>query len=308
MSKQKPTEQNKLKVLETRRRALTSLPLPKLIEESSSFAMEVESDESFSQSGCISLIRPVFGSPISKPPCISRLNSTADSQKSNLLTNLIVNSYQLRLKNQCLLFFDFTFKKFRNLKPFNFFSKHEINEKHRAKMMDWMIEVLKIYSQKEETIFRSFFFMDSYLSSIDRQLKTHELHLLGTSCMFLASKQEEIHPIKLEVFFDEVCKKKISKEEILRMELEVLITIGFQSQFPTMFDFCRCGLKILSIENERISEFVEKVSLLICKLCLFYEEIVSKYPAFMIVGGAIIMALKLVENVEFEFCAENSVF
>ena len=34
-----------------------------------------------------------------------------------------------------------------------FLDNHQINERQRAKMLDWMIEVLKIYKQREETIF-----------------------------------------------------------------------------------------------------------------------------------------------------------
>ena len=45
----------------------------------------------------------------------------------------------------------------------NFLTKHGVNEKLRAKMMDWMVEVLKIYQQREQTIFRAFFLLDYFL-------------------------------------------------------------------------------------------------------------------------------------------------
>ncbi len=43
------------------------------------------------------------------------------------------------------VFFENTFKKLRHFKISGLLEKHDVTERLRAKMMDWMIEVLKIY-------------------------------------------------------------------------------------------------------------------------------------------------------------------
>lgn len=69
---------------------------------------------------------------------------------------------------------------------------HEITERLRAKMIDWMIEVLKIYKQKEQTIFKSIFIMDLFFIKCPEKIKNSQLHLIGTVCLMIASKNEEV--------------------------------------------------------------------------------------------------------------------
>ncbi len=38
----------------------------------------------------------------------------------------------------------------------------------------------------------------------------HELHTIGVSCMFIASKYEEIVPFNLKILHEKVAHKKIS--------------------------------------------------------------------------------------------------
>lgn len=74
----------------------------------------------------------------------------------------------------------------------NFLDKHGVNERLRAKMFDWMIEVLKIYQQKEETIFRAFYLMDYFLWKCVEKVPGKKLHLVGTVCLMMASKNTEV--------------------------------------------------------------------------------------------------------------------
>jgi hypothetical protein len=41
------------------------------------------------------------------------------------------------------------------------------------------------------------------------------LHLVGVTAMFSASKYEEIHPLKLNIIYDKIARKKFKKQEIL---------------------------------------------------------------------------------------------
>ena len=79
----------------------------------------------------------------------------------------------------------------------NFIAHHSITPSLRAKMIDWMIEVLSSYKMTEESFFRSVSFMDEYLKNESKTQETKDIHLIGVASMFSAMKYEEIHPLRL---------------------------------------------------------------------------------------------------------------
>jgi hypothetical protein len=88
----------------------------------------------------------------------------------------------------------------------------------RAKMVDWRIEVLSSYKMSEECFFRSVKFMDIFFKKTPRKLEVSDLHLIGATSMFIASKYEEIYPFKLTTIHEKICRKKFLKAEITAME------------------------------------------------------------------------------------------
>jgi len=46
----------------------------------------------------------------------------------------------------------------------NFLVRHEVSESLRARMIDWMVEVLTNFKCEDETFFISVAIMDSYMS------------------------------------------------------------------------------------------------------------------------------------------------
>jgi hypothetical protein len=87
----------------------------------------------------------------------------------------------------------------------NFLYKHKINSEIRTKMVDWMIEVLAVYKSEAETFFLSVHLMDSFIDNCNHILKSEDIHLIGVTCMFIATKFEDIIPIRISCF-----EKKIS--------------------------------------------------------------------------------------------------
>lgn len=100
-----------------------------------------------------------------------------------------------REEHQDEVFFESTFRKLQHFKLPNFLERHGVNERLRAKMLDWMIEVLNIYQQKEQTIFRAIFLLDYFLWKSPLKIPAKNLHLLGTVCLMLASKNQEVQYI-----------------------------------------------------------------------------------------------------------------
>lgn len=69
-------------------------------------------------------------------------------------------------------------------------SQPEINEKMRAILIDWLIEVHHKFELNPETLYLTINIVDRYLTV--ETSSRRELQLLGISAMLIASKYEEI--------------------------------------------------------------------------------------------------------------------
>lgn len=114
----------------------------------------------------------------------------------------------------------------------------KIQNSVRSQMIEWMIEVFsKISTEfREATFFRAVFLMDFYIKQSKIVLKDKDIHLIGITCMFIASKYEDVHPISLHQFYTEVGFEQIPKLDILNKEFVILSTIGYQISFRTTLD------------------------------------------------------------------------
>ena len=64
-------------------------------------------------------------------------------------------------------------------------------------MVDWMVEVLTNFRCDEQTFFLSISLMDRYFKWCAKAKKLDDLHLIGVTSMFIASKYEDIYPLKM---------------------------------------------------------------------------------------------------------------
>lgn len=101
----------------------------------------------------------------------------------------------------------------------------DINEKMRAILIDWLVDVHAKFKLVPETLFMTVNLIDRYLSlnSVPRQ----KLQLVGVSSMLIASKYEEIYPPEVKDFAY-VCDKAYTTSEILDMEGKILCALAFK--------------------------------------------------------------------------------
>lgn len=66
---------------------------------------------------------------------------------------------------------------------------------------------------------------------------------MGVTCMFIASKYEDIHPLKMKMVFEKIAHKKLPIEKIKSMELEILKSIHYKITAPSLLDFLKINLK-----------------------------------------------------------------
>lgn len=119
----------------------------------------------------------------------------------------------------------------------DFLIKHKITERMRSRMVDWMIEVLTNYNCTEETFFISVSIMDKFCELYTSCLQPNELHLIGVASMFLASKYQDIYPLRLKVIYDKIAHKKLSCDDIKAKENEIAKCLHYKFTFPNLWDF-----------------------------------------------------------------------
>jgi hypothetical protein len=122
----------------------------------------------------------------------------------------------------------------------NFLISHKITERMRTRMVDWMIEVLSNYHCDESTFFESVNLMDRYFKSCcekEQILQPVELHLIGVTSMFIASKYQDIYPLRLRIMQDKIAHRKLSCDDIKNKEDEITKNLNYIVGVPTMWDF-----------------------------------------------------------------------
>lgn len=119
----------------------------------------------------------------------------------------------------------------KHLPKWNYMSKQpDITHSMRAILVDWLVEVAEEYKLQTETLYLAVSYIDRFLSYMSVQRA--KLQLVGTACMFIASKYEEIYPPDVGEFVY-ITDDTYNKRQVLRMEHLVLKVLGFDLSPPT---------------------------------------------------------------------------
>ncbi|KAK6923257.1 Cyclin, N-terminal [Dillenia turbinata] len=131
-------------------------------------------------------------------------------------------------------------------------SQLEINEKMRAILVDWLIEVHNKFDLLKETLYLTINIVDRYLSM--KMVPRRELQLVGMSAMLIASKYEEIWAPEVNDF---VCisDKAYSNQQVLLMEKSILARLEWYLTVPTPYVFLARFIKA-SIPDEQLEKLV----------------------------------------------------
>lgn len=69
----------------------------------------------------------------------------------------------------------------------------------RARMVDWMIEVMSSYKFTNYTFFKAIDLMDRYFSKETVSQTNSKMHMIGVTCIYMISKLEEVEPLRMSV-------------------------------------------------------------------------------------------------------------
>jgi len=128
--------------------------------------------------------------------------------------------------------------------------KPEINGKMRAILIDWLIQVHQRFSLLQETLYLTIAILDRYLSQRFVEVKRKKLQLVGVSCMWIASKYEEMYAPEINDFVY-ITDNAYSSLEIRTMELDVLRALDFNLGKPLPLHFLRRNSKAAGVDAKQ---------------------------------------------------------
>jgi len=143
---------------------------------------------------------------------------------------------------------------------------HEITPSLRAKMIDWMVEVMTSFKCKDQTFFMAVSLMDRYLDKKVQRKVISELHAIGVTAMFLASKYEDILPLRMNTVVEKIAHRKLSMEAIRKYEEDILETLNYYLQVPTTLEFLTRYIEQMEDMLKEEKGWILKMSIYLGKL------------------------------------------
>lgn len=159
----------------------------------------------------------------------------------------------------------------------------DVNEKMRAILIDWIVEVHEKCKLKAETLYLVISIIDRFLTKKEI-LRTH-LQLVGVAALLIACKYEEIYVPDIREFV-RITDNAFDKKQILQAEVEILLALEYNMTLPSCLRF----FEIIALNfNFNNIEFTFGNYLL--ELFLF-DMSSNKFPPSMIALGVAYIIMK----------------
>ncbi|GBG72116.1 hypothetical protein CBR_g11049 [Chara braunii] len=152
-------------------------------------------------------------------------------------------------------------------------SQADINEKMRAILLDWLVEVHFKFKLLPETLYLTANLIDRYLAKKPTERKN--LQLVGITAMLIASKYEEIWAPEVQDFVY-ISDKAYTKAAILDMEKKMLNTLNFNLTVPTPYVFMVRFLKAAEADKK-----LEHLAFFLVELALVEYRMVKFLPSHL---------------------------
>ena len=144
-------------------------------------------------------------------------------------------------------------------------------------MVDWMVEVCTSFKCSIRTYFLAVKLFDNYmrLQHGKKVMENSDIHGVGVTAMYLASKFEDIYPLHSRVVAEKISHNAFTQKAILQREEEFLRLFDFQFNFVTPFDIHQtymgimkkkfCGEKCSAVDLNKFAK-IEELSLLLVRM------------------------------------------
>lgn len=147
-------------------------------------------------------------------------------------------------------------------------NQHDINEKMREILIDWLIDVHIKFKLLHETLFLTVNIIDRYLSIVDVNRKN--LQLVGVAALFIACKYEEIYPPELR-HFTYITDNAYDQKQVLQMENNILNKLKFDITIPSSLRYLELFTQYFNFSDQELllSKYLLELSLVNYKSIIY---------------------------------------
>jgi hypothetical protein len=166
----------------------------------------------------------------------------------------------------------------------NFLKRHQIESTTRTKMVDWMIEVLYAYYSDPPTFYLAIHIMDTFIAKSKIVLNNAAIHLIGIVSIYIASKMEDIIPLRMQHVKVKIGHNFFSEKTIKRQEKLILETINFELITTSIYEYIKTYFYDLNYNNREhinllalphVVEMFENTAIYVSKLILHCDRFVG---------------------------------
>ncbi len=136
-----------------------------------------------------------------------------------------------------------------SVRPIFMESQPFINERMRAILVDWLVEVHLKFKLVPETLYLTVNIIDRFLEK--HEVSRQKLQLVGVTALLLASKYEEIYPPELRDLVY-ICDRAYTRNDILEMEELILRVLHYQITIPSAHAFLVRFLKAAHADKKMV--------------------------------------------------------
>eukprot|EP00897_Mesotaenium_endlicherianum_P008882 jgi/Mesen1/8021/ME000426S07164 len=152
----------------------------------------------------------------------------------------------------------------------------DINDKMRAILLDWLVEVHLKFKLMPETLYLTVNLTDRFLA-VTPTLRRN-LQLVGVTALLLACKYEEIWAPEVKDFVY-ITDNAYTREQILAMEKQMLNTLNFNLSVPTAYVFTARFIKASDAPADSkvdlVAWFMVDLALLECTMLRFSPSLIA---------------------------------
>jgi len=162
------------------------------------------------------------------------------------------------------------------------------NDRMRAVLVDWLVEVQLQFKLLQETLFGTIDIVDRFLAVEGSNVSKSRLQLVGVSAMFLASKVEEVYAPSCSDFVY-ITDNAYSEQEIRQTEIKIISALQFNLFQPVSLHFLRRFSKAGDVDvlQHSLAKFALEVGLL--------EYSLVPVPGSEMAAAALFLALLVLE-------------
>jgi hypothetical protein len=160
----------------------------------------------------------------------------------------------------------------------------DINEKMRAVLIDWLVDVHKLFDLNPETIFLTVDIVDRYLSK--KFILKERLQLLGVTSLWIACKYLDVCAIDMK-YCVYVTDNTYTVEDIKKMEWEILTSLNFRISAPSILKL----YDILAV-NFCLSENIYYTGRYLLETFLL-DKGINRFKKSLVACSAIYLAMKI---------------